>query len=410
LKAGGGGLILGGAVLLGLPHLYGVGYEPASQLLSGGVGLKLMLVLIAAKMLASALSLGSGFTGGIFAPTLLIGGALGGVVGELAGTIFPAHASPTGAYALVGMAALMAGVTHAPITAILILFEMTGGYEIILPLMTACIASVVVAQRLSSASMFTLGFVRRGIDLNFGRESAILRDYFAEDLMHPTVPTLPLRASFETIVESFLTRQENRYFVVDEHGRLKGVVDIHDIKQMVQEQGLGGVIMAADLMRPVEQQLQRRENLEDAILLLSSTDADDLPVVKNNEDPVLVGWISRKDILELYNREILHKEILGIKLVHRDTKGTDFVDLPEQYKVDLISVSGTLQGQSLAQLDLRGRYGVHVLAIKRPGSRAAGHNELPDPSVSLTKRDRLIVVGRSEDVERLRAELETHST
>lgn len=410
LKAGGGGLILGGAVLLGLPHLYGVGYEPASQLLSGGVGLELMIVLIAAKMLASALSLGSGFTGGIFAPTLLIGGALGGVVGELAGTIFPAHASPTGAYALVGMAALMAGVTHAPITAILILFEMTGGYEIILPLMTACIASVVVAQRLSSASMFTLGFVRRGIDLNFGRESAILRDYFAEDLMHPTVPTLPLRASFETIVESFLTRQENRYFVVDEHGRLKGVVDIHDIKQMVQEQGLGGVIMAADLMRPVEQQLQRRENLEDAILLLSSTDADDLPVVKNNEDPVLVGWISRKDILELYNREILHKEILGIKLVHRDTKRTDFVDLPEQYKVDLISVSGTLQGQSLAQLDLRGRYGVHVLAIKRPGSRAAGHNELPDPSVSLTKRDRLIVVGRSEDVERLRAELETHST
>lgn len=410
LRAGLGGVLLGAAFLAGLPHLFGVGYEPASQLLSGSLGLQLMLLLMGAKLLASALSLGSGFTGGIFAPTLLIGGALGGSIGQLAGAIFPGHAAPAGAYALVGMAALMAAVTHAPITAILILFEMTGGYEVILPLMTACIASVVVAQRLSPASMFTLGFHQRGIDLNFGRESAILRDYYVEDLMHPTVPTLPLRAPLEEIVEAFLSQQENRYFVVDDEGQLAGEVDIHDIKAMVQERRLGGVIIAADVMRPVERQVQRRENLEDAILLLSSATTDDLPVVKSNDDPVLEGWISRKDILELYNREILHKEILGIKLVHRDTRGTDFVDLPEQYKVELLSVTDDMAGRTLAELDLRGRYGVHVLAIKRPGARAAGHNELPDPSLELSRRDRLIVVGRTEDVEHLSEDRESHST
>jgi len=402
VRAAGAGLILGAMFLLGLPHLYGVGYEPVTALLSGELGWQLMLLLVITKMVATAITYGGGFTGGIFAPTLLVGGALGGLFGQLAGRIWPTHAAPMGAYSLVGMAALMAAVTHAPITSILILFELTGGYEIILPLMTACIASVAVAQRLSPASMFTLGFVQRGIDLNYGRESAILRDFYAEDLMHPTVPTLELNASLEEMVRTFLAQSENTYYVVDGDRMLRGVIDVHQIKELVNEQGLSGVIIAADLMQAVEQRVQRRENLEDTIMILSSADVDELPVVTNNETPFLEGTISRRDILELYNREILHKEILGIKLVHRDTKGTDFVDLPSQYQVDLISVDPSMAGKTLADLSLREHFGVHVLAIKRPGSRAGGHNELPNPSIALTARDRLIVVGRREDVERLK--------
>jgi CIC family chloride channel protein len=396
-----GGLLLGGAFLAGLPHLFGVGYEPISELLAGDMHWKLMLVLVGAKLVATNLSLGTGFTGGIFAPTLLMGGALGGLIGQFAARLFPAHTSPHGAYSLVGMAALLAAVTHAPMTSILIVFELTGGYEIILPLMTACISAVAIAQRLMPESIFTLGMARRGIELNFGRESAILRDFYAEDLMHADAPRLLLTASTEEMVDRFLDQSNDRYYVVDGAGILCGVLDLHDMKEMIHTQGLGGVVIAADLMHPAKRVVERRDNLEDTILALAAAATDELPVVTHGDTRELLGTISHRDILELYNREILHRDVLGIKLVHRDTRGTDFVDLPEQYRVELIPVSAAMAGHSLAELDLRGRFSVHVLAIKRPGRRSAGENELPDPRSILASRDRLIVVGRDEDVDAL---------
>ena len=396
-----GGAVLG-TVFLGLPQLFGVGYESAGNLLHGELDLLLMAAILIAKLLATSFTLACGFTGGIFAPTLLIGGALGGIAGHLAGLLFPAHTAPIGAYSLVGMAALMAAVTHAPMTSILILFEMTGGYEVILPLMLACIGSVIVAQRGGGHSMFTIGLAHRGVDLNFGRESAILRDYFVEDIMQHAVATVPPSTGLEAILDRFLERSDDRYYVVDEAGVLLGVIDLHDIKAVLHDRGLQGVIIAADLMHPVSRCVHRRENLEEAILLLGSADAEELPVVSEHETPHLEGTISRKLILELYNREILQKEVLGIKLARPHGRGADIVDLPEQYRVDLIDVNAAMAGRSLAQLDLRERFGVHVLAIKRRGVSAAGRNELPDPKQPLTIQDRLIIVGRSEAVDRLK--------
>lgn len=397
-----GGFLLGLAFLGGFPHLYGVGYEPTSDLLNGEMSLRLMAALLVLKMVASSLSLATGFTGGLFAPALLIGGALGGLCGAVAGQLFPGHAT-VGMFSLIGMAAFMAALTHAPITAILILFEMTGGYEVILPLMLSCISAVLVAQALSPDSMFTLGLRQRGLDVNYGRESAILRGFYAEDIMHPSVPTVRQGTPLDELLERFLENHENHYFVVDDDGFLKGQIGIHDIKDVLRETGLEKVVIAADLMRPVVFQVQRRENLQDTMMLLTGAEEDELPVVDAADNPKLAGMISRRDILELYNQEILGKEVLGIKMVHPESGTRDFVNLPEEYQVELVPVTDNLVGQTLAALDLRGRFGLHVLAIKRPGRRAEGRNDLPDPTVPLTARDRLIVVGRSDAMERFRA-------
>jgi Trk K+ transport system NAD-binding subunit len=152
--------------------------------------------------------------------------------------------------------------------------------------------------------------------------------------------------------------------------------------------------------------VHRRENLEDTIQLLTRSEVEELPVVDDLTSRRLVGTITRGDILELYDREILHKQILGIKLVHRDTQAADFVDLPAKYLVDLVPVGPSMEGRSLAELALRERFGVNVLAIKRPGLRVTGRNELPDPRLRLNRRDRLVVVGLREDVSRLKQENE----
>lgn len=390
-----GGAVLGGGLVL-LPDLYGVGYEPINELLGGELGVGMLLVLLLAKFLATNVTLASGFAGGIFAPILFMGGALGGAVGQGVQALIGNSAAPTGAYALVGMAAVMAAVTHAPITAILLLFEMTGGYAVILPLMLACIAAVAVAQALSRDSAFTLGLREQGLDVNYGRESAILRNFYVEDVMHDDVPVVDVRTRFGELLDGFLENEIDRWYVVDGNEQLVGTIDLHGIKSVLSQQGLRWVVIAADVMKPVDTAVLRRENLEEAIVAFGSAEDEEVPVLQGPEDRRVVGRLSRGDVLDLYNREILRKDVLGVKLVQRDEGVTDFVDLPSEYVVRSIALQDDWVGRTLAELKLRERSGVHVLAVKHPGRRLAGRNELPDPYAPLQRRDRLVVVGHAD--------------
>ena len=395
------GAVLGVGVLA-LPELWGVGYEPITQMLHGEIVWTMLIVLLVAKLAATTITVSSGFAGGIIAPVLFMGGALGGAFGQIVQKVMPAQSSATGAYGLVGMAALTAAVTHAPLTAILLLFEMTGGYEVILPLMLSCISAVVVAQAINRDSVFTSGFTAAGIDVNMGRESTILRDQYVQDIMRTEPPTVRVDTRFGDILDGFLVEPHDCWFVVDAEGALRGVINLHDIKSVLAEQGLRWVAIADDVMQPVDEVVRRRDNLERAIGILSQSDDPEIPVIEDDQSKKLVGWINRADILEMYNREVLHRDILGIKLAKDDGSDRDVVGLPSEYHVEVIPIPATWADRTLAELDLRGRFGVHVLAVKQPGRRATGRNELPDPSTALRSTQRLVVVGTHEDLARLK--------
>jgi len=395
------GAALGGAVLL-LPELWGVGYEPITAMLHGEIAWKMLLILLVAKLLATTASVSSGFAGGIIAPILFMGGALGGFFGQLVQKLMPESASPTGAWGLVGMAALTAAVTHAPLTSILLLFEMTGGYEVILPLMLSCISAVAVAQAFHPDSVFTGVFRAAGLDVNMGRESTILRDHFVQDIMHSDMPVVKMTTPFGEILDGFLAEPHDVWYVVDDDSSLRGTISLHDIKSVLSEQGLRWVVIADDVMQPAEEVLRRQDNLEEAIGVLSHSHDGDIPVVEDHRSRKLVGTLNRNDVLELYNREVLHRDILGIKISREDSSGHDVVDLPSEYQIEVLQLPAAFVGKSLAELDLRGRFGVNVLAVKMPGRRAAGRNELPDPAVKLRSAHRLVIVGRRENLERLK--------
>ncbi|MCZ6875110.1 MAG: chloride channel protein [bacterium] len=147
LKPAVGGLLIG-TVGLFFPQIFGVGYETIEQALDSNASLRLMAILMVVKLLATSLTIGSGGSGGVFAPSLFLGAMLGGSFGTVVHTLFPTLTAPSGAYALVGMAAVFAAAARAPITSVLILFEMTGDYRIILPLMLATVVSTLLAERL----------------------------------------------------------------------------------------------------------------------------------------------------------------------------------------------------------------------------------------------------------------------
>ena len=186
-----GGLLLG-ALLLALPQMYGVGYPVLQKGISGGYVLGFLLLLLVGKMVATGLTIGIGGSGGVFAPSLFIGGMGGTAFGLALSALFPAlHLSP-GAFGLVGMAAVFAGAAHAPITAVLIVFELTGDYAIILPLMFAVSLATGVSHLISRNNIYTLKLLRRGVDID--ADSPLderLRLVTVGELMHPVARPSP---------------------------------------------------------------------------------------------------------------------------------------------------------------------------------------------------------------------------
>ncbi len=400
LKPAIGGLGLG-VLLLFFPQVYGVGYDSMVSILDGGLDWQLMALLVLVKLLAVNITLGSGFSGGIFAPALFLGGMLGGAFGGVLQIFYPDLVHATGAFAMVGMAAMVGAATGGPLTAILILFEMTGEYHIILPLMLASIGAALVYRSLMDDSIFTLKFARAGRQLEFGRESALLRDHHVQDIMVVAPETINVKDRFERILDLFLTHPDDHYYVVDDDGLLRGRITLNDIKGLLSETNLGHVLIAGDLVTEAPHVMARQDNLEDCLLALGREDSADLPVIYSRDHQVLVGIIQRQSILEVYNREVLHQEDMGIHLVTGQARLHDCVELPEEYKVQVLTPPDRWLGRTLRDLGLREQFHIQVLAVKHRTMLGGISNSVPDPDRKLIFGDRLIIVGETGDLERL---------
>jgi len=404
-----GGAIVG-FVALWMPQIMGVGYETIEQILhweSGQINLKsfsglgILMVLIVVKIFATGTTIGSGGSGGIFAPSLFMGACLGGVFGGLANAVLPHDiiASPS-AYALVAMGALVAATTHAPLTAILIVFELTDRHTIILPLMLSCIIATIIAQRLNRESIYTLKLVRRGSLGTGGTEAEVMTNTLVEPLMHPVRSSLDPKTPLREIVELVLHGERQQQYVTDEKGRLIGVVTSEDVAGIVRdEDSLEQLLVAADMMHPPSGSVFPDNTLDRCMSLLSQHRVDELPVVEKTSG-ILVGWIRQADIIDFYNREILQRDAI-VKFVEGpkpSSSGEEAVHLESGEVKDEIKIGSGLAGKSLRELDLRARFHVVVYAVRHRGAAAT----FPDPSRPLTRGDVLVVVGPSEQVAKVR--------
>ncbi len=400
LKPTVGGVVLG-VLFLFFPQVYGVGYSSMVEALDGEMALRMMALLVVVKLVAVNITLGSGYSGGIFAPGLFLGGMLGGAFGALVELWVPGSHGAIGTFAMVGMCAMVGSVTGAPLTAILILFEMTGQYTVILPLMLASIGAALVYRAIMKDTIFSLKFSRRGQDLSFGRESAILRDFHVEDIMEVNPVSIPREQRLDHVLELFLSHSEEHYYVVDEQGMLAGRISIHDVKDLLREENLQDIVIADDICNPVEDVVYRQDNLEDCLLKLGHRDTTDLPVLYNRTHPVLVGLISRRAIMEIYNREVLQHQDMGINLVTGAARMHDCVELPESYKVQLFTPPTEWLGRNLKELALRPNFNIAVLAVQHRDRMGGWHNEMPDPDHPLGPDERLIIVGEVGKLEEL---------
>ncbi len=293
-----GGLLVG---TLGVryPQVFGVGYETIDAALASGLAVTLLWTLVAAKLAATSVTLGSGGSGGVFAPSLFLGAILGGAVGSVVHEAYPTMTAAGGAYALVGMGAVFAGAAHAPMTAVIILFEMTGDYRIIGPLMVATVVSSLLSEFLSRESIYTLKLSRRGVDV-VGARADLLDTLAVGEAM--TVEFEPVLADtpIGQVMEGFVRGEAPSQPVVDEQGRLVGIISRSDAEEAVLQSDRGAT--AGDAMTPNPVTCFTDESLTVALHRLSTHDVAALPVLDPDQDDRVVGMLRRRDIIAAYQR------------------------------------------------------------------------------------------------------------
>jgi CIC family chloride channel protein len=304
LKPALGGAVLG-SMLVVVPQVFGVGYGAINQALANELSLSLMGALIFAKILATSVSLGSGSAGGVLAPSIFIGAMTGGTFGWLAGQILPlSTASVASSYALVGMGALVAGTIHAPVTAILLIFELSGKYHIILPLLLACISSTVCASVLKRGSIYTLKLLRRGIEISRGREQTILKTMTVKDVMVDQVQSVVESAPMVQVVELFQRFNLSCLTVVNAQGELVGVISFHDIAGAASEDEMAYLLIARDIADTEVQTLFPTDNLDTVLEKIEAEKTGQLPVVAEDGSRKLIGMVQEKDVLAAYERQL----------------------------------------------------------------------------------------------------------
>lgn len=308
LKAGLGGLIIGCIGFL-YPHILSVGYPAMDLALMQKLSMWTMLALIVFKIMATSITIGSGGSGGIFAPSLFIGAMAGGFFGNVAHGIFPGITASPGAYSIVGMGAVVSGTTHGPLSAILILFEMTGDYKIILPLMIACIISALISGQIYKESIYTLKLSRRGVNIKAGKEVNVLKSIIVKDVMTHKVETMPESMKLGSLAEIISKSKNNSFPVTDSDGRLKGILSYFDYRDFIYDENLKDLLVAKDLATLKVITISHDANLYDAFEKISSKDFSILPVVASDDPGRLVGVLSRRDIISAYDKAVIKKDV-----------------------------------------------------------------------------------------------------
>jgi CIC family chloride channel protein len=296
-----GGLAVG-VIGFFYPYLFGVGYQGIELALAGKLALLTLLPLLLLKILATSFTLGSGGSGGVFAPSLFMGAMFGAMFGEISHYFFPDIAVSSGAYALVGMATVFSAATRAPITGIIILFEMTQDYQIILPLMLGVVVSTLISYGISKDSIYTLKLKRKGVALHQQEEVDLLEKVRVEEVMTRSFPTIPAEMQIPELVNVFARSTHHGFPVVNKTGNLIGMVTLSDVEAIM---GSREQLTVADIATTNIITAYPDETLHDVVHRLGTSEVGRIPVIDRKDRTKLIGVLRRYDIVKAYAKAML---------------------------------------------------------------------------------------------------------
>ena len=394
LRPAAGGVLLG-LLLLALPQMYGVGYPVLENAVRGHYVLWFLGILLLGKIAATSLTIGIGGSGGVFAPSLFMGAMLGSGYGIVVHQLAPGLVGPAGAYGVVGMGAVFAAAARAPITAVLIIFELTGDYTVILPLMFAVSLATGLSAALTHDSIYTLKLRRRGIDILHGRGVNLMEVLRVGEAMRPPTVTVAADTPLNVAIHRLAEDGRDALPVIDDDNRYRGVLLAKEVEEAVRGNILDAT--AGDLARAVPT-LSTGQTLHEALGLLARAEGGALPVV-GPPGGALVGWVTHRDVLLAYAQR-LERTVGDARRMAQPQPQTRELTLPET----------ALRGYRVLELVLDGHaplVGRRVDEVSWPRStlvialRRGEEAEVPQAGTVMRRGDRLAVLVPGELVEDL---------
>jgi len=311
-----GGLMVSVLIFL-MPHLFGEGYTSLRTLLSGHASelfdgtlfegiignnasfiIGFFLVLIIFKVIAMAITTGSGGVGGIFAPALFVGGISGATLAEAVNTFTSADISENN-FTLVGMAGVMAGVMHAPLTAIFLIAEVTGGYSLFIPLIVTATISYVTILAFEKQSIYTLRLSQRGELMTHHKDKTVLSMLSVEKVLEDDFKKVKIDGNLGGLVKAISKSKRNIFPVVNEEKELVGVIYLDEIRDIIFNTELYEKVKIEELVQPPTAVIDLQEKMEQVVEIFEETGAWNLPVTENGK---YRGFISRSKIFSPYRK------------------------------------------------------------------------------------------------------------
>ena len=355
-----------GVLAIRLPQVTGNGYEAIQSILDAQIAGAILALFLVAKAAATISSVSSGSPGGVFTPSMFLGAALGGLVGSAVPHVFVTHASAAeaGGYALVGMAALIASTTHAPVMAATLGFELSGDYSLVLPLLLSTIIAAEVSRRLRPDSVYTEELRRSGIPWRGSLTERLARAVSARDILVSDPAVVAPEAPIEAALRALAAPNARVVYVPGEP--LRGI-DLHEAKKLWSGDARKATgLRAADVAHPVQTALPE-ETLLDLSEKLWASDWGEVPVVEPGPPPRLIGVVTRRILLGAMDREILQRDVLLTRVVRFESggEGGDYLELPAGHRVEEVGVPVALQGKELDPGEVRRRWAVTILAVRK---------------------------------------------
>lgn len=355
-----GGLLVGLVAAVSSNEILGPGHDTIEEAVHGTLFWDKALLLLALKLVVTAITLGSGGIGGAFLPSLYIGACLGAAVGSLSAFAL-GDASNVGGYALVGMGAIFAAMMHAPLTPIIMLFELTHDYGMILPLMLTCILAVVIARRVNPLSFYQMVLVHRGVVPHGEHENDTLKRVLVRELVRDPITCINEDASLDELHDLTVNSGEDTLFVLDADQAVVGYVDHAELAEALLDPQ-PGTSQTEKLIKRNLSLLYPQDSVAGAMFAFARSGLDILPVVDRSHR--LAGVLRLRDVLTHYSEQILTKD-QEVLAVHTDDHPDQEVALGRGLILERLMIDPTWAGHTLAQLNLRGETGVSVLEWSR---------------------------------------------
>lgn len=407
LKPALGGLVVG-IIGIFLPQVFGVGYETINDAIWNNLELKILVLLLIAKMIATAFTLGSGGSGGVFGPSLYFGALLGASWGILANMLFPEWTASPGAYALVGMGAMLSGITHMPITAILMIFEFTNNYLIIPPLMIASIISVLLSNQIAKKSIESAVLESKGINIHDKREVNLLRTILVNSVMETDPAIIKRNAPFSEVITGLLSGKSHFAIVVDDWNSYVGTIELNDVRELLLDQeSASSTLIASDIANTKIPFVLPDDNLDLIMHIFGRVEKDQIAVCNNALEKKVIGVVTKSSVINAYNVRIFQQDLTGgfSSLLDSADESRSIEVLGGMYICE-IEVPVSWIGKTIKDIDIRRKYELEILVVhhtsSEPDKSSSRPGEFPSPELILQPGDRLLVLGKQETIDKIK--------